>query len=329
MSVRGRHLAAYAASMFSLFLLQILTSFPFIQRLSNFHLDLYWSIMSQIFCMGIVPLTVLLILRRNVSSVAETFRYMRYRKPANVKTAVLATIGIALLIVPFTMAFNAVGNLILNVLGYKRPIGVGTIYNGAGDFVLSIFTVAVLPAVFEEFTHRGVLLSGLEDRGSEMSAVIWSAVFFGLMHENPNQMMFTTFGGIVFALVAVKTGSILSAVVVHFTNNIFSLILDYSSQRQTPLGLWYESLTSSKSALSVLLLVVVMVAAVYGIIRILQYLSAKAEKPVSERKLFGIITVDGYSPNGKAMLADNICLIAVAVSEILLLTLYLIWGIAR
>ena len=329
MSVRGRHLVAYAASMFSLFLLQMFTALPFIQELSDYHLDIYWSVLSQLLCMGIIPLTVLLILRRDVSSVSETFRYMRYRKPTNKKATLLATLGIAILVVPYTMAFNALSNLFLRIIGYKRTISVGTIYNGVGDLILYLFLIAVLPAIFEEFTHRGVLLSGLEDRGSEMSAVIWSAVLFGLMHENPNQMLFTTFGGILFALAAVKTGSILPAVIAHFANNAIATLLDYSTQRKTSFGVWYDSITSSNNALSVLLLVAVMVAAVYGIVRILQYLSRKAEKPVSERKLFGVITVDGYSPNGKAMLADNICLLAVTIAQGTILALCLIWGIAR
>ena len=329
MSVRGRHLVAYAASMFSLILLQLLTTIPAVRDLSDFHLDVAYSLVSQIFCMGVVPLVVLLVLRRNVSSPSETFRFMRYRAPANKKATLLATLGIALLIMPFTMAFNTASNLLLSVIGYKRSLTVGTIYGGVGDFFLFLFLTAVLPALFEEFTHRGVLLSGLTDRGSELSAVILSSVLFGLMHENPNQMIFATFGGMVFALAVLKTGTILPAVVAHFMNNAISVFLDYTTQKQTPFGVWYDSLTSSVSALSVLLTVVVMVAAVYGIVRILQYLSRKTEKPVSERKLFGLITVDGYSPNGKATLSDNICLYAVMISESLVLLVFLIWGIAR
>ena len=329
MSVRGRHLIAYAASMFSLFLLQMVTALPFVQKLSDYHSDIFYTLLSQVFCMGVLPLAVLLLLRRRVSSVGDTFAYMRYRPPKDLKVTLLATLGIVLLIVPFTMAFNAVSNLILGVLGYKRVFSAGTVYGGAGDLILSLFLTAALPALFEEFTHRGVLLSGLEDRGSEMSAVILSAVLFGLMHENPNQMLFATFGGLVFALAVVKTGSIIPAVAAHFANNAISVFLDYSTQKQTTFGVWYDSITSSGSALSVLLTVAVMAAAVYGIVCILQYLSRKTEKPISERKLFGIITVDGYNPNGKAMLQDNICLYAVMIAESAALLTFLIWGIAR
>ena len=313
--------------MLSLMILQVITMTPLFSRLSDFHLDVYYSLISQIFCMGIVPLLVLLALREK--SVKDTFLYMRYRKPKDVKLTLLTTLALMVLITPFTMAFNALSNLFLTVIGYDRAHSVGTIYNGTGDFVIYLFVTAVLPAVFEEFTHRGVLLSGLEDRGSEKSAVILSAVMFGLMHENPTQMIFATFGGILFALVVLKTGSIIPAMCAHFANNAVAVFLDYSTQRGTKFGVWYESFTSSSNSVAFIALVIVMVAAVYGVVRLVQYLSQKNEKPISEQKLFGIITVDGYSPNGKATLKDNAVLYATMIAEGLALLVLLIWGVAR
>lgn len=329
MSRRFRHLLAYAASMFSLLIFQILMFLPWAGTLSDYHADLFYSLISQVVCMGIVPLVVLLLVREKELGVADVFRYMRYKKPADVKSALLATIGIALLVTPFTMAFNALTNLLFVVIGYTRSVSVGAIYGGVSDLFFYLFITAALPAVFEEFTHRGVLLSGLEDRGSEYTAVILSALFFGLMHENPSQMIYATFGGILFALVVLKTGTILPAMVAHFANNAVAVFLDYSTQKGTRFGVWYESLTSSANALSFLLTVVVMVAGIYGIIRILQYLSRKNEKPVSERKLFGVITVDGYKPNGKATLRDNAFLYATAIAEGAVLLIYLVWGMIR
>ncbi|MBP5404830.1 MAG: CPBP family intramembrane metalloprotease [Clostridia bacterium] len=329
MSRRFRHLLAYAASMFSLLIFQLLMFLPGVSKLSDYHADVFYSLISQVVCMGIVPLAVLLFVREKGLSVADTFRYMRYKKPEDVKSTLLVTLGIALLITPFTMAFNALTNLIFVVVGYTRPVSAGAIYGGVGDLFVYFFITAALPAVFEEFTHRGVLLSGLEDRGSEYTAVILSALLFGLMHENPAQMIYATFGGILFALVVLKTGSILPAMVAHFANNAVAVFLDYSEQKATRFGVWYKSLLSASNALSFLLTVVVMVAGVYGIIRILQYLSRKREKPISERKLFGVITVDGYMPNGKATLRDNAFLYATAIAEGAVLLITLIGGIAR
>ena len=142
-------------------------------------------------------------------------------------------------------------------------------------------------------------------------------------------MIYATFGGILFALIVLKTGTIFPAMAAHFMNNAVAVFLDYSEQKATRFGVWYHSLVSSANAFSFLLTVVVMVAGVYGIIRILQYLSRKREKPVSERKLFGVITVDGYMPNGKATLRDNAFLYATMITEGAVLLTFLIWGIAR
>jgi len=328
MSVRGRHLVAYAASMISLILLQIFFFTDVVDTWSDARIDLVYTLFAEVVCMGIVPLVALLLLRRK-TPIADTFRTMRFTRPKDFKATALATLGIMLLIVPYTMLFNAVTNLLLEVIGYKRAASVGAIYGGVGDFFIQLALVAVLPAVFEEFTHRGVLLSGMENRGSEFSAIVWSSLLFGLMHQNPLQMIYATFGGFVFGLLVIKTGSVFPAMCAHFANNAISTFIDYSTQRGTAFGKWYDSVAGSSGVLSLLLTVAVLAFATYGIISILQYLSRKCPKPISERKFFGVITVDDYKPDGKATLRDNICLYAVVISESLLLVVFVLWGILR
>ena len=236
-------------SMFALMCLQILCSTNLFSRLSDFDLDLTYSLISQILCMGIIPFVVLLVL--NKGKLKEPLLTMRYKAPRDVKVCILVSLGMMLLVTPFTMAFSTLTNLFFRIVGYKRNYSAGTIYLGGGDLALMLFLTAVLPAVFEEFTHRGILLSGLQNRGSEMSAVILSAVMFGLMHTNPSQMIFATFGGLAFGVAVVKCDSIIPAMCAHFANNAVSVVLDYSTQRQTALGVWYERLTSNESLLSV------------------------------------------------------------------------------
>ena len=327
MSVRSRHLIAYAASMFSLMLLHVLTATDLLATMSDYGFDVFYTLISQLFCMGLLPLVVLLLLRKDRSP-RELFIEMRYTR-VNWKPVAIASVCLAVLITPFTMAFNAITNLFFNVIGYKRGASVGTIYLGVGDLFIQLFLTALLPAIFEEFTHRGVLLRGLEDRGSELTAVAWCGVLFGLMHGNPAQMIYATFGGFLFALVVIKTGSIVPAMVAHFANNAVSVFLDYSTQRGTTFGKWYDSIMTNTSAFRVLVTVGIMVAAVYGAILLLQYLARKNEKPISPRKFLGVVSVDGYKPNGKAMLRDNICLYALVISESLLLVLFTIWGVLK
>ena len=318
---------AYAAAMIGLMIWQIFfAALPAFTRLSDYHADIVYSLGAQILCMGLLPLGVLLALRG--SDPKDSFRIMRYKAPKDTKSCVLVCLGLAVLITPFTMAFNALTSLFFLIIGYKRPYAIGTIYAGAGDFFTILVITAILPAIFEEFTHRGVLLSGLEYRSSERTAILLSAVMFGLMHTSPSQMIFATFGGVVFAYVVIKTDSIIPAMCGHFANNAISVLLDYSLQTQNALGVWYGRLTGN-SLLNVGVTFAVLALSLFAMVRLLQYAARKSSKPISEGHLFGILTVDLYNPEGKATLKDNAILIAAALSEAVLLVGLLLWGILK
>ena len=327
MTARSRHLIAYAAAMIALLVWEVIIAAGVFSRVSDFGLDVIFSLVSQIVCMGVVPLVVLLVLNRGKAK--ELALTMRYKAPRDLRSCLLICLGMMVLITPFAMAFNAISSLFLTIIGYKRSFPVGTVYLGRGDLLLMLFLSAVLPAVFEEFSHRGVLLSGLQDRGSEFSAVVISAVMFGLMHGNPQQFFFTTIGGLVFGVAAIKCDCILPAMCAHFANNAVSTILDYSQQKQNAIGVWYEKLVSSNTVLSSVVLFFVLAISVYGMVKLLQYAARKAPKPVSERKLFGLVTLDAYSPDGKATLKDNAFLYATMVAEGALLLITGLWGIVK
>lgn len=91
-------------------------------------------------------------------------------------------------------------------------------------FVGVLIAVAVLPAVFEEIIFRGVLLNGLKDFG-KTGAVLVCGALFALYHQNPTQTLYQFCCGAAFALVAIRSGSILPTVLSHFLNNAFILTL--------------------------------------------------------------------------------------------------------
>ena len=91
-------------------------------------------------------------------------------------------------------------------------------------FVGVLFTVAVLPAVFEEILFRGVLLDGLKSFG-RWGAVLLCGALFSLYHQNPAQTLYQFCCGVAFALVAIRAGSVLPTVVSHFLNNACILLL--------------------------------------------------------------------------------------------------------
>lgn len=327
MSVRARHLIAYGASMFSLLIFQLICYTDAFGTFSDYNLDLVYSLIAQILCMGIIPITVLVILNKGKPN--ELRKRLRYQAPRDKKACLLLTLGIMLLITPYAMAFNALTNLLFIIVGYKRPSSVGTIYLGRGDLAMMMLLIAILPAIFEEFTHRGLLLSGLQDRGSEYTAVILSAVMFGLMHTNPTQMFFTTFGGLVFAVAVVKSDSMIPAMCGHFANNAVAVFLEYSTQRQTKFGVWYDKLVSSNTTISAVITFAVLALSLFGMVRLLQYAARKAPKPVAEKKLLSVVPLDAYSPNGKATLKENAVLYATIAAEGAFLLFLFLWGIVK
>lgn len=98
--------------------------------------------------------------------------------------------------------------------------------------VLAFIATAITPALVEEFALRGAVMGTLRKYGDGF-AIIVSSFIFGLMHGNFIQIPFAFIMGLVFAYVVIKTGTIWTAVIIHFINNFLSLLLDYLT---TPLN---------------------------------------------------------------------------------------------
>jgi sodium transport system permease protein len=85
--------------------------------------------------------------------------------------------------------------------------------------------VALLPAVCEELTFRGFILSGLRNLDSKWAAIAISSLFFGLTHGLLQQSLTAVAVGMVLGYVAVQTGSLLPGVVYHLTHNALSMLV--------------------------------------------------------------------------------------------------------
>ncbi len=92
--------------------------------------------------------------------------------------------------------------------------------------VLAVLMVAVTPALVEEFAMRGVVM-GLVKPYGEGFAIVMSAIMFGLMHRNLVQLPFAFVAGLGLGFIAVKSGSIWTAVTAHFINNLLSIVSHY------------------------------------------------------------------------------------------------------
>ena len=90
------------------------------------------------------------------------------------------------------------------------------------QFLLAVFTTAIVPAICEEFLFRSTILSNLLPYGQGF-AIITSAVLFGLMHQNIIQIFYTTMAGILLGYAYVKTKSYLCVFLIHFCNNFINI----------------------------------------------------------------------------------------------------------
>jgi sodium transport system permease protein len=108
--------------------------------------------------------------------------------------------------------------------------GLQNILTGDNPFRIAwlLLLVAVTPALCEEVVFRGILLNGFLRKMSGPAAILASSFVFGVFHlsfESAIRLLPTMFLGALLALVVVRTGSILPAVMMHFVNNATAVVL--------------------------------------------------------------------------------------------------------
>lgn len=89
---------------------------------------------------------------------------------------------------------------------------------------LMILTVAVIPAICEEFIMRGALLETWR-RTSFIGAALLTSLLFGLLHASPSNILVYFAMGMLFAVVYNITRNVWTTVIIHFVNNMMSVVM--------------------------------------------------------------------------------------------------------
>jgi len=92
-----------------------------------------------------------------------------------------------------------------------------------GIFLFLVY-ISLVPAIFEELLFRKAMLDGAKRFGT-VFAIVFTSVMFGLFHQNLQQIVGTSIIGLVLSYITVKTGDIKTSIMLHFTNNLFSALL--------------------------------------------------------------------------------------------------------
>ena len=115
---------------------------------------------------------------------------------------------------------------IFDLLGIDYNVTQNESPEGFFGFMISTLSVAVLPALAEEFACRGLIMGSLKKYGNGF-AVMVSSILFGILHGNFQQMPFAFLVGLAVGYAVIKTGSIWTGIIIHFANNFLSVGLDY------------------------------------------------------------------------------------------------------
>ncbi|MEG1003662.1 MAG: type II CAAX endopeptidase family protein [Clostridium sp.] len=127
---------------------------------------------------------------------------------------------------------NNVGNLMTSIVGTP--------------YIVLLLLIAVMPAITEEITLRGIVLSGYDGKSKFESALI-VGLFFGIFHLDAQQFLYATVLGFILAYVVRATGSIYSSMIMHFVLNGSSITIQKLSILQDPTVLEQASDVSIKT----------------------------------------------------------------------------------
>lgn len=98
--------------------------------------------------------------------------------------------------------------------------------SGLPGRIVYAISIAVVPALVEEFAIRGAVLQPLRKYGDKF-AILASAIVFAALHGNLIQAPFALIAGIVLGYTVCITNSIWTGVLIHFCNNMYAVITEF------------------------------------------------------------------------------------------------------
>lgn len=149
--------------------------------------------------------------------------FMCYGKPKSIPLAVT--------VVFFGFFICLASNFITNIfVSYLEAFGIELsspdVETPQGFVARTIYavSVAVVPALVEEFAFRGVIMQPLRKYGDTF-AIVSTAVIFGIIHGNLIQAPFAFIAGLGMGYAVCITESIWTGVIIHFLNNFYSVLM--------------------------------------------------------------------------------------------------------
>ena len=141
---------------------------------------------------------------------------------------ILLGLAISIICLLFFSGLTEIFLSFLYTLGYSsRNISI-EIPNFA-VYLIYVVISCLVPAICEELLFRGVILSGLKEKG-EMVALFGSTIIFTLMHGSPDQTIHQFIIGFIVGYLFIKSGNLWLGVIIHFFNNFIAITETYIFQ---------------------------------------------------------------------------------------------------
>ena len=217
----------YFAILFTFVLVRTIANLGVFNAIENeYVLDLVTTLIIQVGILFLLPISLYMcFFKKSPKKVFDDFGY----KKINLK-AVLICFGIGILAYVVNVFVSSFFSIILSYIGFNPQTvsSGGSGYDTFPKFLYGVFSIAILPALFEEFVHRGLILRGTNKIVGFKASIIISSILFGLMHLNIQQFFYATVLGLLMGFVASITRSIWPAVIIHFCNNFINVFLSYA-----------------------------------------------------------------------------------------------------
>ena len=152
-------------------------------------------------------------------------RVLPFGTPYNKKAAIYLVMFMLPVVLLSSIAINYISFYFQDYLGITFTSGMEDMQStGISGTIMSVISMAIVPAVIEETAIRGIVMQPLRRYGDKF-AILSSAVIFSILHGNMVQIPYTMVAGLYFGLVVVLTGSLWPSIVLHFFNNLFSVVI--------------------------------------------------------------------------------------------------------
>lgn len=196
---------------FFLILVILYLGFSFMMRYFSQNIILR-SCLAEFFLLGI-GIVFLVCQKINIKD------YIRLRKVDFISILFSVLYGICL--IPIVAVINALSMLFVeNVASSSISAMVDR------GFLISLFAIAIVPAIVEEFLFRGIIYRGYR-QARPIRGILYSAFLFGALHMNFNQFCYAFFMGIAMGILAEVTDSLVPSMVVHCLFNGQTVCLMY------------------------------------------------------------------------------------------------------